>query len=62
MNGRLLIKGIQHIDHQIIEAIGITEKLPYIVQNKMPLVSEAADLYYQMTCVIYYREFYCTRE
>ena len=54
-NGQLLrlIKGTQHIDQQIIEAIGIMQKLPYVVQNKLPSGSEAADLYYQMTSVLY---------
>ena len=51
MNGRLLslIKGTQYVDRQIIEAVGITQKLPYIVQDKLPSNSEAATLYKQIT-------------
>ena len=50
-NGRLLslIKGTQYVDRQIIEAVGITQKLPYIVQDKLPSDSEAATLYKQIT-------------
>ena len=48
MNGNLLrlIKGTQHIDQQIIEAIGIRQKLPQIVEGQLVLGQK------KMHCII----------
>lgn len=58
MNGNLLrlIKGTQHVDQQIIEAIGIRQKLPQIVEAQLVSGTEADTLYHQMTDVSYQPE------
>lgn len=51
LNGCLLnfIKGTQHVEMQIIEAICKTQTLPHMAQNILCPESEPAMLYYQMT-------------
>ena len=58
MNGNLLrlIKGTQHVDQQIIEAIGIRQKLPQIVEGQLVSGTEEDALYHQMTDVSYHPE------
>ena len=58
MNGNLLrlIKGTQHVDQQIIEAIGIRQKLPQIVEGQLVSGTKEDALYHQMTDVSYHPE------
>lgn len=58
MNGKLLkfIKGTQHVDQQIIEAVTIRQKLPQIVEAQLLSGTEAELLYHQMTNVTYHPE------
>ena len=58
MNGKLLkfIKGTQHVDQQIIEALAIRQKLPQIVEAQLLSGTEAELLYHQMTNVTYHPE------
>ena len=57
-NGKLLkfVKGTQHVDLQIIEAIALSQKLPQIAEEVLSLEkeNEALALYHQMTatCLI----------
>ena len=42
------IRGTQHIDMQILEAVCIRQSLPFIVDHHLPCDSEASDFYYRM--------------